>query len=122
MSKRPETRSDEEKEFLDLYMKADPDTQKAFVAALKGEKLNAADVMSMLSGIMNDPNVSALFQSMKKMFGNGNKTNGDKVQQLLAFTFFYSSSIYALLLGFLYWNWNNDEKAEQPEESDDHEQ
>lgn len=118
MSDRPDTRSDKDKEMLDLYKKVDPDTLKEFAAALKEGKFSLADIMSMASDVMNDPNVSALFQSMKKVFGSGRNKNSETTQQLLAFTFFYSSSIYAMLLCFFYWKWNNSEKAGQPEDAD----
>ena len=32
---------------------------------------------------------------------------------LLAFTFFFSASIFSILLGFYYWQWNRDIKPEQ---------
>lgn len=119
MSEHRKTSSDADKELLDLYRKADPETQEAFIAAIKGEKLNVADIMAKVSDIMSDPNVAALFESMKKLFGSGKKANSEIMQQLLAFTIFYSSSIYALLLCFMYWNRLNEQKTEQPEEPDD---
>lgn len=72
----------------------------------------------MLSDIVNDPNVSALIENMKKLFGDGRNRNGETMQQLLAFTIFYSSSIYAMLLCFLYWKRNNDANGERPEDAD----
>ena len=118
MSDHPETRSDTERELLDLYEKADPGTKAAFAAAIKGGKLNITEVLSMLSNIMNDPNVESIIESMKKLFGDGRNRNSETMQQLLAFTIFYSSSIYAMLLCFLYWKWHNDANAEQPEDAD----
>jgi len=73
----------------------------------------------MLSGIMSDPNVSALFQSMKKAFGGRKQTDSDELRSLLAFTLFYSSSIYALLLCFYYRKRNSEGGVEQFEESGD---
>ena len=118
MSEHAETRSDAEKELLDLYEKADPDTRAAFAAAIKGGKLNVTEALSTLSDIVNDPNVASIIENMKKLFGDGKNRNSETMQQLLAFTIFYSSSIYAMLLCFLYWKWHNDANAVLPEEAD----
>ena len=117
MSDHAETRSEAEKELMDLYEKAGPDTRAAFAAAIKGGKLNVTEILSMLSNIMNDPNVESVIESMKKLFGDGKNRNNETLQQLLAFTIFYSSSIYAMLLCFFYWKLHNDANAELPEEA-----
>lgn len=121
MSDHPETRSASDQELLELFQKADPAAQRAFMEALKGEKPSATDILSMLSGVITDPNVSALIQNLKKAFSSSKQTGSDDMRSLLAFTFFYSSSIYALLLCFFYWKQNNEEKVEQLEEPDDNE-
>ena len=98
-------------------------TQKFNSLRRQRELEHSWDDMSSLgkiyvSSIMNDPNVESIIESMKKLFGDGRNRNSETMQQLLAFTIFYSSSIYAMLLCFLYWKWHNDANAEQPEDAD----
>ena len=48
----PAELTDAEKELLQLFKSADADTQNAAVAALKGEKPAASNVLSMLGGVL----------------------------------------------------------------------
>lgn len=118
-----------DEEIIDLYKAADPETQKAAVSLLKGEKQAAPDPMAMFMKILSDADVmnklknfmgsdtgKALMKGAKNMFGgeNNNERYGRSMSvPLMAFTYFYSISHYILLLSFYFWLWRKDIKPEK---------
>jgi len=52
MAKAPETAAITDSEFADLFKAADPESQKAAISILKGEKPQGGDMMSMFAGMM----------------------------------------------------------------------
>ena len=109
-------------ELLDLYSAADADTQKVFVALLKGENPQPQDLMAMIADVIGSENVGALIKNIIQLLGSfkQNKKPGavQKVKKagagsLLTFTYLYSLSIYILLLSFYFWQIRTDIKPEK---------
>ena len=136
----PETLSDSEKELLALYRSASAGSKKAVMFVLKGERQLLPKLKSMLAGLMknlgengenpfakmmgggeNGANpvpgmIGGLMSMMGSLVGKmGGGENPDKQVSgsLLAFTYFYSVSIYILLLSFYFWQWRTDIKPEK---------
>ena len=108
-------------ELLDLYSAADADTQKVFVALLKGEHPQPQD-LAMIADVLGSENVGTLIKNIIDMLGSlkRNKKPGavQKVKKagagsLLTFTYLYSLSIYILLLSFYFWQVRTDIKPEK---------
>ena len=127
----------EEKELLELYKTASAGSRKAALFVLKSERQLIQKLMSALAGMMKkcengenpfanmmsgsgDNPISGMMGGLKSIIGGivgkvGDGENQDKQVSgsLLAFTYFYSVSIYILLLSFYFWQWRTDIKPEK---------
>ena len=120
--KAPEAEMPTDAELLELYSAADADTQKAFVALLKGEKPQPQDLMAMIADVIGSENVGTLIKNIRSRLGSlklnkkpGAAQQGKKAGagSLLTFTYLYSLSIYILLLSFYFWQIRTDIKPEK---------
>ena len=118
----PEAAMPTDAELLDLYRAADTDTQKAFVALLKGENPQPQDLMAMITDVIGSENVGALIKNIFSKLGSFKlKNKSGAVQQvkkagagsLLTFTYLYSLSIYIMLLSFYFWQIRSDISPEK---------
>lgn len=109
-------------ELLDLYSAADADTQKAFIALLKGGKPQPQDLMTMIADVIGSENTGALIKNIYNMlasFRQNRKTGVTRQMKktgagsVLTFTYLYSLSIYILLLSFYFWQIRTDIKPEK---------
>ena len=100
-------------ELLDLYSAADADTKKAFVALLKGENPQPKDLMTMITDMIGSENVEGLIKNIFSMLSPLKRDKKAGAGSLLAFTYFYSMSIYILLLSFYFWQIRTDIKPEK---------
>ena len=74
--------------------------------------------MAAMKSMLGSETGKALMGGLKGMFGGGQQDNNERYGRsisvpLLAFTFFYSVSIYILLLSFYFWLWRKDIKPEK---------
>lgn len=92
----PEKLTAEEKEVLEKYRSAGDKEKKAALQELKAKKVpkKLLSIASKMSD-SNDQNVKTISVPF------------------LAFTFFYSVSIYILMLSFYFWLWRTDIKPEK---------